>query len=196
MFELTVNVNPAEISAVRTRLTSVPGKVRKVLRDAANDTAKSVRAALSTSVRKLVNIKKKDLDRHLHIIRASGPTTTTAAVVAEKSARLPVKYFGARQTSSGVKFKISKDGKSKGFVASGFMGPKPGAVSLRLRGHAFVRGGKKRLPIVKLHGPSAWGVIVKNNITSPIVVIGQKELAKNIQRRLNLEVLRAQGLAK
>jgi len=54
------------------------------------------------------------------------------------------KSLGAKQNKRGVRAKGGR------FRAGGFMGPKPGLVAIKLRGHAFVREETDRTPIEKL----------------------------------------------
>jgi len=193
VFELSVEIDQQQLSAVKAALGQIPGAVRRAMVGALNDTAKTVRAGISKDVRRLVNIKKKDIDQYLKIKLAHPASAPSALVTVEKSARLPLKYFGARQNAAGVKYKISKVGKSKNFLPSGFMGPKPGAIARRLGGHVFKRVGTKRLPIRKQYGPSAWGVVAKNGLDAQAAKDGQAILRKNIQRRLNEGLLRVAG---
>ena len=74
------------------------------------------------------------------------------------------------------------------------MGPKPGAVKTSWRGNAFKRVGSGRLPIIQIKGVSAFGAYVKNNLAGPQVEAVNAELTKQIERRINLNVLRASGL--
>ena len=53
-----------------------------------------------------------------------------------------------------------------------------------------------RLPIVQIKGVSAFGVYVKNNFEGPQVKEVNAELSKQLERRINLNILRANGLVK
>ena len=51
--------------------------------------------------------------------------------------------------------------------------------------HVYKREGKKRLPIQKLHGPSPWGITVKNKLDKLIAGRDvEPELIKQIDRRI------------
>jgi len=119
--------------------------------------------------------------------------TPTAVVSLGKSKRTGLQHFGARQDKRGVSYKISKQGGRKR-VPSGFMGPSPGVLAPRLYGGAFKRLGSTRLPIVKLYGVSPWGAYVKNKFEKPEVVTIAKGLSEQMERRIKLNVLRANGL--
>jgi hypothetical protein len=56
------------------------------------------------------------------------------------------------------------------------------------------RQGKIAQPILKLYGVSPWGVYVKNDMSAVEVEAVSKELVKQMERRINLNVLRANGL--
>jgi hypothetical protein len=73
------------------------------------------------------------------------------------------------------------------------MGPKPGVSLVRFKGHAFKRLGKKRLPIILLRGPSAWGAFTKNNHLAPTVEETKKRFAYEIDRRIRKIELELEG---
>jgi hypothetical protein len=107
--------------------------------------------------------------------------------------RLGLQYFNARQTKTGVSYKISKKGGRKS-VAGAFMGPKPGILAPRLNGGVFARVGAERLPIVKLKGVSPYGVYAKNDMKKEEVERIQKDLQTEMERRIQFNLARANGL--
>lgn len=62
------------------------------------------------------------------------------------------------------------------------------------KGNAFKRVGKERLPIIKLQGVSAFGAYAKNELSGPQVKVIEDELTKQMERRIKLNILRAEGL--
>jgi hypothetical protein len=56
--------------------------------------------------------------------------------------------------------------------------------------------GKMRQQIEQKKGVSAYGAYVKNNLAAPLVSDIESELMKQINRRINLNILRAEGLVK
>jgi hypothetical protein len=187
-----------EIAAPQlARLTRAVGEARKSLPKeisaAINATAKKTRLDMGRKIRSEINVKKEPVEKVLKLVRQSTSTTLSAQVTLSKTARLPLRDFGARQTKSGVSFKISKKG-GRGTVQGAFQGPKPGVMKASWRGRVFKRVGKERLPIVQLMGPSPWGVFIKKKLTPVQQKEIEAELAKQIERRINLNVLRANKL--
>jgi len=117
----------------------------------------------------------------------------TAIVTLKKTKRLGLRHFGARQDKRGVSYKIGKKG-GRSRVDGAFQGPKPGVMRMKWRGNAFKRVGTSRLPIVQLKGVSAYGAYAKNELAGPQVTAIESELTKQMERRINLNVLRANGL--
>ena len=158
----------------------------KELSIALNATAKKVSTKMSKQVREELVIKAGDVKKSLAIKRKARPQSLGAVVQLSKSARLPLKYFGATQRKKGVGYKISKtDGRR---IA-------PGAfISAKLGGQVFKRAGKSRLPIFKLYGASAGGVYTKKYMEVETVRDGSIELRKQIQRRVRFVLLKKQGL--
>jgi len=104
-----------------------------------------------------------------------------------------LQYFKAKQTKLGVTYKISKKA-GRGIVRGAFMGPSPGVLSPKLYGGVFKRIGKSRLPIAKLRAVSAAGAFLKNKHEDALPGYLRERLTRQIERRINLNVLRASGL--
>ncbi len=120
-------------------------------------------------------------------------TNLRLTVEVPKGKRIALREFSPKQNKSGTAYKIARKGK-RSFVAGAFMGPKPGLVSIKTRGHVFKRVGKDRLPIIKMFGPSPWGALVKYpDRTKEVAKKSRAELAKQIRRRIRYLELKASG---
>jgi hypothetical protein len=169
----------------------MPQYMDKSLVAAVNDTTKQLRTRISSKIRDRVGIKKKDIDQHIKATRATA--TPEATVTLDESERLPLKYFGARQTRAGVAYRISKTAGRK--VVPDAFGPaggkRPGVAKLGF--HVYRRTGTARLPIIKLYGPSPWGVFKEADLERETASEGATLLENNVRRRLNLMQLRLEG---
>jgi hypothetical protein len=87
-------------------------------------------------------------------------TELNAGLTVKRFGKVGLQYYSAKQNKSGVSYNISAKG-GRRTQKGAFMGPIPGAIALKLNGGVFKRVGKKRTPIVKLHGPSPWAVFDK-----------------------------------
>jgi hypothetical protein len=164
----------------------------KELAAAINDTAKNHRLRQGRNIRGVVNLKKKEVESKITIRKAT-VVTPQARVFLLETAREGLQHFGARQTKSGVGYKISKK-RGRGTVLGAFMGPSPGTFAPKLYGGVFRRVGKKRLPIMKLYGVSPYGAYAKNDFETTDVAYSGDYLQQQMDRRINLNVLRANGL--
>ena len=81
-------------------------------------------------------------------------------------------------------------------MTSAFMGPRPGVLAPKLHGGVFKRVGGDRHPIVKLYGVSPYGAYAKNDMSKAEVEFINKSLMTEMERRINLNILRANGLVK
>lgn len=167
-------------------LANVKGGVPKAIAGAINDTLKTSKSELSRRIRDRVNIKKKDIDKHISVDRAN-PGRLQGKLHLSESARLGLKYFGATQNKRGVKYRIEKGGARK--TIEGAFGPK----IPRLGGQVFRRIGKKRLPIIKLQGPSPGGVAVKAGIDEVQFESSQKIFQTKLDARIRFILLRHSG---
>lgn len=196
---ITIDFDRTQIDAVVQRLHGIKVGVPKVLAAAVNDTAKQEKTQISAAIREKVNIKKKDIDPSITFTRAT-PDNPGSVLTLAKSKRLPLKYFGARQNARGVTYQIDKNGgrvlREHAFIVKS------------LGGHVFLRkgdprpakkgryAGKMRQAIIKLFGPSPWGVFIKAGLEKITVTNCRDLLRKSLDRRVKFELLKKSGAIK
>lgn len=105
------------------------------------------------------NTGRKQLFQH----KKAKSTDLQAGLTVKRFGKIGLQYYSAKQNKTGVSYRIPTNG-GRRTQKGAFMGPVPGAIALKLNGGVFKRVGKKRTPIVKLHGPSPWGVFEKNKL--------------------------------
>lgn len=184
----------------RQKLARIKGGMKTAMLGAVQRTRREMVTWASKEIRSEIDIKKRDLDPSLTTTR---PTRAypVSMVKLKKKSRLPVKYFGLRQrtkasrltgrfSGAGVTFKISKK-QGRKVVAPAF-GAMP-EVWPKLHGHAFVRLTNGRLPIAKLHGPSAWGVFKKRGKEPRWIAYGRERMEKNLGDQVRFLLLKASG---
>lgn len=193
-----ITVDPASLTRVKETLRRKPELLLKQVAGALNDTAKHEKSNISKLIREKVNIQKRDLDKHIFISRAS-PKHLVAQVHLEKTDRLSLKYFGARQTKKGVTYRIAKAATPPG-KGKRRAGPREritdafGPNIPRLGGNVYRRkllgGGKKaaRLPIMKLLGPSPWGVFIRHDMRGDVNKSAKAYLANRLRHRTQHQV--------
>jgi hypothetical protein len=181
------------IKGLEQALKGTSKQLPRELMIAVNATAKKVRTGMGRQVREELTVKAKDLKPILKVRKKANRSQISALVRLDKTKRLSLKAFGVRQTRAGVSFKISKRTGRK-TVRGGFMGPKPGRPAARLGGHAYIRRGPARYPIVRMHGASPGGAYEKQNMRPRTINDGATELAKQVQRRVRFNTLKKQGL--
>jgi len=136
-----------------------------------------------------VNIKKKDVDRHIK----TWATDEFARIRLSKTHRLSLIHFGARQTAKGVTYQIKKGG-GRTFIKSAFIAKLKGVRSDGSDNlHVTKREGRKRLPIQKLEGISPWGVYTKAGLGPEMQVDATALLEKNLRDRVRYLLLKAEG---
>jgi hypothetical protein len=166
----------------------LPSEMATVL----NAVAKKTKTEMSKQVRQELAAPAKAVNETLSQSRKASQGQLGATVTLSKTKRIPLRDFGARQTKLGVSYKTSKT-EGRRFVASAFQGPKPGLMKASWRGRVFKRVDKSRLPIVQLFGPSPWGVFVKRKMTRKTIADTEKELTKQMDKRIKFLILKSTG---
>ena len=179
------------------RLIEATGKAKKKfpkeLAAAINDVSRKTKVKIGKDIRAVVAIKTAEAKKPISIKAKASAQQLSATVTLKKTKRLGLRHFGARQTKTGVSYKISKTSGRKS-VAGAFQGPTPNIRKMSWRGNVFKRVGESRLPIIQLKGVSAFGAYAKNELSGPQVKTIEAELVKQMERRIKLNVLRASGL--
>ena len=192
---IEIQINAKQLKRLREAVGKSKKSIKKELAGAINATSKKTKLQVGRDIRKTVNLKKDEAERPLSLRATATETNLVAVVSLKKTKRLGLRHFGARQDKRGVSYKIGKTG-GRSRVQGAFQGPKPGVMKMSWKGNAFKRVGKERLPIVMLKGVSAFGAYAKNDLEGPQVKEINAELSKQMERRINLNILRANGLVK
>lgn len=152
--------------------------IKKESTIAVNKTAKFHKNQIAKEVTKHVRLKQKDVKQVIDVETARRSGAPTAIVLLNKTAKISLKRYGARQTKSGVTYRISRQGGRQ--KIQGAFGPK----ITKLGGHVYKRRGKARLPIQKLHGPSPAGVYNKQKL----LPVSKKQLTERLEYEMNRRV--------
>ena len=192
---ISIEINRQQLQELTDAIRRSRKDLAKEVAAAINATAKQTQLNMGREIRSVVNMKKATAEKAIKQRRTASAGSLQAVVSLSKEERagFGLQHFGAKQDKRGVSYKISKQGGRKR-INGAFMGPRPGEFAPRLHGGVFKRVTKKRLPIVKLYGVSPFGAYVKNNFEDAEVVFVAKSLKTQIERRINLNVLRANGL--
>lgn len=192
---IDIQIDAKQLKRLREAVGKSKKSIKKELAGAINATSKKTKLKVGRDIRKTVNLKKDEAEKPLSIRATATENNLVAIVSLKKTPRLGLRHFGARQDKRGVSYKISKTG-GRSRVNGAFQGPRPGVMKMSWKGNAFKRVGRERLPIVMLKGVSAFGAYAKNDLEGPQVEEINKELSKQMERRINLNILRANGLVK
>lgn len=192
---ISIQIDTGQAERLKAAVDRAGKNMSREISAAINQVAKKGRLDVGRKIRQEVTIKKKESEQALKIPYRASPSNLSSTIVLGKTPRLGMRHFGARQDKRGVSYKINKRGGRKR-IDGAFQGPRPGVRKVSWRGNVFIRDGKSRLPIRQIRGVSAWGVFVKNKYQGPQAKEIEAELHKQIERRINLNVLRAEGLVK
>lgn len=190
---IQIEVDAKQLKRLREATGRAKKKFPKELAAAINQVSKKVKLQIGRDVRATIAINKEESEKPLKITAQATEENLRAVVTLRKTKRLGLRHFGAKQDARGVSYKIDKQSGRKR-VQGGFQGPRPGVMKTSWRGNVFRRVGKSRLPIIHVRGVSAYAAYMKNELAEPQVKMINEELSKQIERRIKLNILRAEGL--
>lgn len=202
-----IEIDTAQVQRLEKAVTAAGKSMSKEIAGALNQVAKKTRLNMGRRIKEKIKLKKQAIEKPIRVKAEATESKLVAVVSLAKERRLGLENFGAKQTKQGVSYRISSEGK-RGMVAGAFMGPRPGMLAPKLHGGVYKRIGENRRltkgrrqgkigqPIARLFGVSPWGAYVKNNMDVIEVEAVSKEVYLQMERRINLNVLRASGLVK
>jgi len=199
-----IEFNKAEMRALERTLAAIPNGANKALCTALNDTGKTLERRIVGGINKVVNVKKKDIRRFIHLHRATWHRLIASiTLTGGKDSRVPLFQFGARQTKRGVSYKIERAG-GRQMAEGAFLATM--VLTSMHRGafrrspywtHRYPRGGsrtgqKHGLKIMELKGPSVVSVY-QRHLGPKTIADGGELLRKNVDRQI--ERLLKKGVA-
>ena len=188
-----IEINAKQLTELRKACGEAKKSFARELAAGINATAKDVKLKISRDIGSEITMPAKDIKERISTRDRATAQNPVAVVSLGWKKREGLQYFKARQTKSGVTYRISKKA-GRGVVLGAFMGPSPGVLAPKLHGGVFKRVGSERLPIMKLRAVSAAGAFVKNKHDAAMPGFIRQKLAAQMERRINLNVLRANGL--
>ena len=187
----TIKIDKRQIEKLRKVMNASPAKLVREVTTAINETQKKTLREVVKPVASELAVAQKVIKPSIKGQR-SKKKELRASVTVIKTARISLREFKPKQNKKGVAYKISKT-QGRKFMPSAFQGPKPGVSKVSWRGNVFKREGKSRLPIHKKSGPSVWGVYVKSKKDQGIRKDAERELRKQIERRIRFQKLKQSG---
>ena len=190
---MKVTVNPRKLKALQDAIHGTTMNLKREFATVLNKVAKAGTRIIAKEVSSELATPIKTIAATIRQRKRATVQTLSSSVQLSKTKRIALREFGARQTRAGTSYKISKT-RGRKVIRGAFQGPKPGVVKASWRGNVFRRKGKQRLPIVKLYGPSPWGVAVKGNKIEPSANQMRAELNKQINRRIDYVLKKKAGV--
>lgn len=195
MIEITSNAEA--IKRLANVLENNTKLLKRDINTALNSTARHLKSQWAKEIGTELALPQKVIKETIRQELARTGGEAQAAVVQNKSKRLSLKEYKARQTRKGVSYTAYKGSGRKSL---------PGTfVVAKLGGHVFTRQGEKRVmskgryagkmrqPIVKRFGPSPFDTSKKHEIPVKLVVLGEARLLEELKKRVRFRSLKASG---
>jgi len=168
--DIHVQVDQAKLAEIERLLAGIKNGLPTVLARAVNKTAAYGRTRIIRRLASEVGLQQKLVRRVVSLLRAT--YRTPAARIRIRARRMPLVWFGAKQTAKGVTFRapavaewtLDYKGSKRGRLLAehAFIARMPMRGKEQTVAHegVYVRKGRPRLPIRELLGPSAAAVFV------------------------------------
>lgn len=187
---IAFTVNQRQIKELRAALDGSDKKVRKELATVTNKTAKKVKSRMAKELKRELNTTAKNITKTIDVVekasRFSQASKIRAVVRLKETSRLPLVDFKARQTKTGVTYRISKrEGRKR--IASAFM------VRMYQNNVYKRRAGEPKRIGKPLFGASPWAVFKKQNLEPVIVTYAKAEQYKQLKERIRFLKLKQAG---
>jgi len=189
---LEMSIRRGQIRELNELLDGKEKRLQRELAIAVRKTAKKTATNSAGEVYQRLNATKKRIKSKIKVDVKAKVDNPSARITLEHEKRLPLRDFKARHIKAGVSYRVRRGGKM-GRVSGGFMGPRPGFMATKLKGHAYKRKGRARYPIAMLHGASPWGVFKKNRLKPPVSKVAKGDLTKEINNRIRFLRLKKSG---
>ena len=190
---IEIEIDAKQLRRLEAAVNRAGKKFSKELAAAINKTASSTKIQIGKDVRSKVAMSVAESKKPIRQQAKASAANLRTVVSLVKTRRLGLQHFGARQDKRGVSFRIDKT-KGRQRINGAFQGPRPGQIKASWGGIVLQRKTKNKLPIVHLKGVSAFGTYVKNNFEKQQVALIRSQLRKEMERRIKLNILRAEGL--
>lgn len=182
----SIGIADAQIKALRKALGDVQKNLNREIATAVNATTRKVVTAAARELKKDLTVPVKILKKAIRTKYKASKNNPSAIVALWGGYPIPLKYFRATQTKSGVTYKIHPRHNRKSIDRKAF-------IAKQYNNNVYRRIDKARGPLEKVHGPSPGDSFEKAGIGKLVERIARDELPKQIDRRIRLLLLRASG---
>lgn len=185
---IKITIDSKQIDELRKSLKDKTHRLPRHMATAINATARKVRSVSAKGITEELAVPQKVVKDVIKEKSRATKDRLYAQVNINQTARIPLREFGARQLkatkrrSEAVTYRISKTAGRRYIEHNAF-------VIKQYGNHVYRRTGAGRRPIVKLYGPSPWGVFVKRNLEAKVMQIANEELAKQMARQIRQVLL-------
>ena len=191
----------ASFQKVIKSIDNVTDKLSKEVGVAAWKTANYGKSQMAKRIQPEIAVPQREIKKHIKVKRIR---QQMSQVTLDKTKRFSLKAFKPRQQAKGTGYKTSRKRGRKRLDGS-FMGPRPGVVAVKLRGHVWMRVGPKVMfkkgarkgsmgqRIIKLYGPGVHAAFLKNDNKEPMRVDLDVRFLKELNDRLRYLRLKRSG---
>jgi len=187
VMSIAVSVDISGVEELRRAIVGVKTNLNREIAAAVNATAKKVRTQAARALKKELTAPVKVLKS---VVKAKSKATKqkpVAVVRLSEGYPIPLKYFAAKKIKAGVTYKIKPNQGRRSILRKGFIIDKYG-------GNVMERTSDPRYPIKTKYGPSPGQAMKDAGIAALAESVARRELPIQMQRRIKLAILRAQGV--
>jgi hypothetical protein len=108
---IEIKLDERKLNQIEAMFRGVPGKLPKIVSRAINRTIQPAKTEISQGIRQEINLKAADIKDNITMTKAT--YEKWIATIGLSHSLIPILDFGAKETKTGISFKVYKKGGSK-----------------------------------------------------------------------------------
>ena len=186
MIKIRADIKYRQVKRIQDAIQGKPSKLRSRVNKAINETIKKTKNYIAKEIvsREGLNVSNAAVKR-VQKSKNSRVRSLGGVIIIEKKKRIPLKDFKARQTATGVSYKIRKKDGTKVIH---------GAFKVKTYGNnVYKRPTKQRPTGYRKKGPSVWGFFLGQKLEPKVKRFAKKQLNKEVNEVIRVMRLKQAG---
>lgn len=182
---IKLGIDQSQLARLEKALGAKAHRLPREVQTAINATARKVASETAKDLSKIMPLKQKTLKKIVKQKAKATANKLSATVGIGQGYPIPLRMHKPTQLKRGVTVQLRK-GQGRSVIRDAF-------IARQFGGHVYQRTTKQRLPIKKMFGPRPGSYYSELGTEAKAKAVAEKELPKQIERRIRFITLKAAG---